>query len=361
MARRGHVRRRGKGWVYVIRHPSLAKVEWSRQQPTADDAERLMTARLAELDKGLGARLSRDTVAAYLDAWLDGRTDVSRSTLAHYRWVVKGMIAPYLGKMKLQKIAPEDIAIWHAALIRKGYQPATIRDAHRILSAGLRRAFKWGHLPSNPAALVSPPALERTERQWWTAAEAQAFLDATEEHPDGTLYRLALATGMRRGELAALCWEDIDWKRSRVVVQRSITRGDGQYWTSGPPKTKRSRVVVVGASTMAALRRHQERQAFVSRGSKLVFPNRDGGVQSLEPITRRFNRAVRDAELPAIRFHDLRHTAATLMLEGMVPLKVVSERLGHTKVSTTSDLYQHVGETMQEQAADVMERLLGGS
>jgi len=233
----------------------------------------------------------------------------------------------------------------------------------------LKQAVRWEYIASNPAALVERPRVVAVEHRWWTPEQARRFLAATVDDDNQPLWRLALASCLRQSELLALRWQDVDVAGHRVHVRRTWSRSGikGAPWVIEEPKGKRQRVVVIDVDTVATLLRHRERQAFMrSRSTRwvdgdLVFPNRDGGMVPGETARRHFRAAIAATELPEIRFHALRHTGATMLLAGGVPPKVVSEMLGHASLATTEQIYLHVLDEMQDDAADVMGRLLGGT
>jgi integrase len=362
-------RKRGKGWSYIIRHESLSKPEWSRQQPTKGDAERLAVARLVQLDQGLGIGGSKETVGVYMHNWLAGRKSIRASTRVVYRTVIEQQITPYLGDIPIAKLRSDQIAAWHGKMLADGKSQRAVNYAQVVLTAGLRQAVKWGYIPRDPSALVERGVVaSKDEVRWWEPEEVQTFLAATTEHQDAALYRLALSSCLRYSELTALRWEDVDLKRQRVLVRRTWSRSGvrGMPWMIEAPKDHEQRIVPIDDETVAVLVRHKERQVFARARSDrweehdLIFPGRDGGMISAEMVRRRFRQAVTDAGVSSLHFHGLRHSGAMLLLRAGVSLKVVSDILGHSNISFTARTYLHTSESMQDEAAQAMGRMLGG-
>jgi integrase len=222
----------------------------------------------------------------------------------------------------------------------------------------LNDAVKRGLIARNPADHVDRPRAARKEMRWWSVAEARAFLDAAADDRFVALWTLALTTGMRRGELLGLKWPDVDFDAGRLAVRRTLVAVQYRIRWSEPKTSSSRRVVALDPATVAVLKAHRARQLEerMAIGSgyldeRIVFADVAGEPLHPDTVSKHFERVVARAGVPRIRLHDFRHTAATLMLERGVPLKAVTERLGHASTQITSDLYQHVGETMQDEAA----------
>ena len=248
------------------------------------------------------------------------------------------------------------------------------------MKAALREAVSQGLIATNPADRANPPAAREAkapEIHPWTAGQLSSFLVWGDDqgHPDVVAYRVLAFTGMRRGELLALRWRDLDLEGGRVSVRRSVgvvkTHGESERIIEGATKSGRERVVDLDPRTVEALRRHRMARAGLllqlARDDALVFGDIEGGYLNPDRFSRRFTRALAvcasqaDAPpLPAIRIHDLRHTHATLLLAAGVPVKVVSERLGHSTVTITMEIYQHVLPGMQAEAARRFAEIVGG-
>jgi integrase len=221
-------------------------------------------------------------------------------------------------------------------------------------------------LPRNPCDGVTPPRPEQVEMDVWNAEEAAAFLAATTKHEMHALYALALSTGMRQGELLGLKWNDIDLDAGKLHIHRSLQyqRGSGLVFVL--PKTAKSRrPIKLGNRTVDALKAHRKKQlenrlkaGSLWKEQDLVFPTEMGAPHDPSWQYKVFKKAVEDAGLRSIRFHDMRHTAATLLLSKNVHVKVVSEMLGHSSITITLNTYSHFVPSLHDQAADVMDSLL---
>jgi integrase len=293
------------------------------------------------------------------------RHEIRRSTWVSYEGFTRLHIIPHLGRIPLAKLAPQHVQRFYASRLDDGLAPATVAHLHAFLHRALGQAHRWGLVPQNVAALVNPPRIPKREMRTLNPREVRRFLEVVQGDRLEALYVLAMTTGMRLGELLALRWSDVELSTCRVSVRGTLTRGE-QGLIVTEPKTGRGRVVLVASTAVAALRQHLATQSDERRragplwaGLDFVFTNELG--RPLDPSNvrlRSFRPALERAGLPRIRLHDLRHTAATLMLgEGIHP-KVVSEMLGHSQIGITLDLYSHVTPPMQQVAVDAIERVL---
>lgn len=335
---------------------------------TKRDAGESMTLEMPKAEPSASPMLA-DHLAAWLNLTASPR--VREATLRGYTWMIDIYIVPDLGTRRLDELEADFLIIqnFYATLTARGLSPRTVRYVHSVLSSSLRAAVEAGLIPTNPCSKCTLPRKNATEMQYFTAGEVKTFLAAAKDDRFYPLFLLAIETGTRPGEYLALQWKDIDLDAGTVSIRRSLKAraGGGFYFTE--PKTKGSRRLIPISPTLAnALRNHRRAQAenimrrrdhYQDNG--LVFPNDVGEPMPLENLRRRhFAKIVEEAELPAIRLYDLRHTMATLLLSAGVHPKVVSERLGHGSITLTMDVYSHVMPTMQQGATDSLERLMKG-
>ena len=270
---------------------------------------------------------------------------------------------PRIGKRQLAKLTALDLQDLYADLTESGLSPRTVHHVHRVMHGALSQAVRWKLIVRNPCDGAQAPRVARAEMRAWTPEQADAFLTSTWDHRMHALYILALTTGMRQGELLGLKWNDIDWNAGTLAVRRALQwqRGIGLEFVE--PKTARSRRKIrLSQTALSALRAHKDRQAFDrhNAGSAwtelgLVFCDTVGEPLSPTNETKRFQRAGVAAGLPPIRFHDMRHTAATILLAKGVHVKLVSEMLGHSTITLTLDTYSHVIPAMHGDAAAAMD------
>lgn len=332
---------------------------------------------LSKVERGDYVDPSKQRLDDYLAEWLDGLR-VRPSTVASYRKNVRLHIAPHLGALPLSRITPTQLNAWLRKLEtagradgQGGLSPRTVRYVFTILRSALGDAVKHGRLVTDPTDRANPPSATEArapEMVTWTAAQLSAFLDWTRARGDELHFAwLVLAvTGLRRGELLALRWSDIDLDAARIAVRRSVGvvrhKGAGEELVESLPKSGRARVVDLDEQTVAALRAYRLDRASVSltlaRDDALVFGTIEGATRHPERFSRgfserlaRYRRELGDYAPPAIRVHDLRHTHATLLLAAGVPVKVVSERLGHANPTITLGVYAHVMPGMGSEAA----------
>lgn len=336
---------------------------------TRKEAHQRLNAALKSQSDGLPIPGERETLAAYLQEWLKTvRPTLKPSTWHTYEANVRNHITPCIGTKRLARLEPTHLQKLYAECLENGLSPMTVRHIHALVHKALSQAARWGRVSRNVADLVDAPKATRHEMKTLTAEESRRLFEAVAGDRLEALYVLAITTGMRRGELLGLHWHDVDLDRGSLQVRTTAQRVKGQGIVLGGPKTKGSRRQIdLAGRAVTALRRHKVAQAEERlemgpswQDQGLVFPNEVGKLHDGRNIlARSFRPLLKRADLPEIRFHDLRHTSATLLMaEGIHP-KVVSERLGHSQISTTLDLYSHVTPTMQRQAADALDAVLG--
>jgi integrase len=285
------------------------------------------------------------SVGEFLSRWLENtaREKVGPTTYARYRQVIHNQIAPYIGGLPLAKLSALDIEDFYAEMKRKGVSQASRRQAPLVLTNALRHAVRLRMLPSAPTAEVTKPKLEEREMLVLTDEQVRLFLVAARRSQHYELFVLAVATGLRRGELLALHWPDVDFAGGTVTVRRTLVMV-GEEFVLKEPKTKASRrTITVPQFALDAL--HEHRKKMVARGfaHKAVFCNCRGGfIRGYNLLRNSFQPILKRAALPRLRFHDLRHTHATALLSRGLPIKAVSQRLGHSDVGITLRVYAHV-------------------
>jgi integrase len=335
-------------------------------------ADKLRTAR-REIEQGIDLSERRLTLEAFLKKWLESSAKPSVRTKTHegYESICRVRVIPRIGRVPLDKVSPLDLQGLYADLVKAGLSHRSVHHTHRVLHRAFVQAVRWNLIARNPCDGATAPKPERSEMHPLTADQATALLTSTRDHPSHALYALAVSTGMRIGELMALRWQEVDFEGERLFVRRALQRQrvDGLAKTALvfiEPKTARSRrAIKLSQTALAALREHRRRQLEyrLSVGpawhdQDLVFANETGGPLDPAWQSATFKETLRALGLPVIRFHDLRHTAATLLLARGVHPKVVSEMLGHATITLTLDTYSHLVPVLHDQAADLMDAIL---
>ena len=334
--------------------------------------EQLLKAR-SDHAAGLPVIVERQTVAQFLQDWLENSVRPSVRPLTHeqYRQHVKLYLGPLLGQHQLAKLAPQHVRGFLKQKLEDGLSPRTVQLSLVILRKALGQAVKDGLIARNVAKLVDGPRVERFEGKTLIPEQARQFLDTAKGERLEALYTVALSLGLRMGEALGLRWQDVDLDRRTLTVNRileRIGRGQGSKLLLVEPKTSRSRRTVnLPDAAIRALRGHKVRQLEerLMAGSRwqdngLVFPNTLGTPLEPHSLHDDFKRILVKAGLPDIRFHDLRHSAASLMLALGIPLRSIQDILGHSSIALTANLYAHVGEQLRREAADAMDGLLNG-
>jgi integrase len=376
---RGSIQKRGKGsWRLVFDldrdHTGKRRQKVVTFQGTKREADAELSRILAEIKNGGFVDPGSVTVREYLERWLKHvATKTATKTHERYSEIVRLGLTPYLGQVKLAKLSPIHIQSAYAEALKSGRKkgdgglsPRTVLHYHRILSQALKQAVKWQLLARNPADAVEPPRPKHKEMVALDEGQTAALI----EHAEGTpLYMpilLAVTTGMRRGEVLALRWSDIDLDQRIVSINRTLEKSrEGGLRFKRPKTAKSRRTISLAEITASALRQHRVEQAKLLLRLGVGWDD-DGLVcikspgQPINPntLTSGFASFIASGDLPKVRFHDLRHTHATHLLRAGVHPKIAQERLGHATIAVTLDLYSHVMPGMQEDAARKVDRAL---
>jgi integrase len=351
-------KRRDGRWVGVIH---VGWLNGKRQRNsyygrTQHDVVEKMKAPLHNQQRGIPIAFERQTVGEYLRGWL-GTLTVRPRTLSRYEEFVRLHIEPTIGRIQLANLNAQQLEALYAEK-RKSLSAASVHHLHVVIHEALDKAARQGAVARNVAVLVDPPTVERKEMKVLSRDEARRLLDAVKGTRLEALYTLALA-GLRQGELLGLRWKDVNLETGSLSVTHTLQKLGGEFVFAEPKSKSSRRRVSLGETERAALREHRRRQLEegVVPWQGLVFCSEQGGPIDGKGLLKSFHRLLKRVGLPRVRWHDLRHTAATLMLASGVHQKIVSEMLGHSTTAITMDLYSHVTPTMQAEAARARDAL----
>jgi integrase len=366
---RHYIRKRegpqGTTWyatVELSRDPKTGKRRQKHVSAATRKACEAEIARLLERDRsGDQVTPSRITVGELFDQWLAAvKPTVREASYITYRtWTTR--IRPFIGELPLSRLSPLHVQSMMSALLEEGLSPTTVKQIYAILNMALKQAVRWGLIHRNVCQAVDPPRISKMEMVTWNRSEVMQVLAVAADDDLEALWRLALTTGMRRGELLGLRWIDVDLQRGVLAVRHTIVQGDhGRMVSSTPKSASGQRSIAIGAGDVDALIRHRDRQRIERTPNPLglVFITQTGRSINPKTLAARFDDLTARAGVRRIRFHDMRHTCATLLLEADVHPKVVQERLGHSSISMTLDRYSHVSESVQQAAAERLNELL---
>lgn len=382
---RTRVRKRanGEGSIYAYRAGWRAALTWTDRDgqqrrrvvsgKTQGEVRRALTRLRDDLDRGQEP-VAPATVRSFLAEWLEAsRQRVRPATWRQYETAVRIYLGPALGRLELSRLTPSDVERMTGGLVASGRSPRTAALARTILRRALADAQRDGKVHRNVAALARPPRVPTRSleagRDYLDGAQLRRLVSESKLHPLGPLVAVAATTGLRLGELLGLTWADVDLVAGTLAVRRSLARSwDG--WALSEPKTARSRRTInLPAAAIAALERQHGLQAAARErvGSAwqdragLAFTDAVGRPLRPDDVNHAFHRLLEAAGLPHVPFHGLRHSAATAMLAGGVPLKVVSDQLGHSTITVTADRYAGVVPAQRREAASAIDRALAES
>jgi integrase len=366
---RGSIRKRGRAsWELKFDIPSddgKRRTRYVTFRGSRNEAARELTKLLGATDEGTLPDPSNATVAEYIDAWLRAPKG-SAKTMERYGELFRNQVAPHLGGHKLQKLKPEHVQQWHGVLIATGLSARTVKHAHKLLHRVLTDAVKNGTLARNVAAVHAPPDVEDAEIEILSPDQIADVLAKLDGHTLFPIVSLALATGMRRGELLGLQWGDIDLDAATLRVERSVEETRAGLRLK-PPKTKRGRRnLKLPSDAVEMLRAHkvQQMELRLTLGMgkldarTLVFSDVEGELLKPHTVSRAWQRAVVAKKLPQVTFHSLRHSHASMLISKGVDILTISRRPGHSKAAITLDVYGHLIGGADEAAADAIAGML---
>ncbi|HXH23288.1 MAG TPA: site-specific integrase [Dehalococcoidia bacterium] len=350
-------------WMAMISLPNGERRQFINRDRSIVAAQ--LTEALHDQLKGIPIATSSHTVSQYLAQWLD-HTGASVRPRTHEAYALNvRRLEPLLGRTKLAALTPQMIDAAYQQLLGEGLSKRSVEQCHTVLHGALEKALKWGLVGRNACDAVTPPRPERSEMKTLSEEQVRRLFEASADDRLHALWVLLATTGLRLGEAIGLRWQDIDFALQTLTVRRALQRQRGAGLVFVEPKTRRSRrTIALPNGTIAAIQAHRKRQleerlqvGAAWRDQDLVFCRWDGGPLEPSGLAQRFDRLLRQAGLPDIRVHDLRHTAASLhLMKGTHP-KLVQEMLGHSTITLTLDTYSHVTPGMHADAARKMESL----
>lgn len=312
------------------------------------------------------------TVGQWMDVWFENYAKIKVRPSSHqtYRGYIDNHIKPNIGKIPLGKLTTLELQKFYKKLLSKGrvdrieakgqpkgLSPKTVRNIHQVISSAMDFARSQKLIAINPTDNCALPKLEHREMKTLPVEQLVSFLQEAKESGVFEMYYIELATGLRRGELLGLKWEDLDLEQGILRVQRQIARINGEV-VEASLKTKNSyRTISLGEDAVGILKEQRKKCG----GSEYVFPSPTGGPISPDSVLQMLHRVLKRAGLPKVRFHDLRHTFATVALQNGVDIKTVSGMLGHYSAGFTLDTYAHVTTAAQREAAKTMGSVLSGA
>ncbi len=322
---------------------------------------------LDKIEHGLTFEGTQLSLERYMQSWLSGK-ELSRrsSTVRNYRRYTDLYILPALGKLRLQAVVPAHIRQLYLRLQMEGKGARTIQLVHVTLRCAFAQAVKEGLIGYNPLEAVDRPKVETKQFQIFTEEQARKFIMTAKGHPYEALYYLALTTGMRKGEILGLKWSDVDWEKSMLRVERQLQPVSFNGGALAPTKTKSGRrQIKLGKGLLAMLELHRQRQETQKllagdrwKENGMIFTTSIGTFIDQTKVSREFKRILKEADLPDIRFHDLRHTSLSFLLDIGTPVNTVQNRAGHSKASITTDIYGHSMAHSQDEAAEDIEEIV---
>ncbi|MBO0997210.1 site-specific integrase [Bacillus sp. SD075] len=359
-----------KTWYYVVNfYDASGKRKQKRKRGFNTKKEATEALRKLEVQFNEGTYVESKNISfnQYIEDWLSiKKRSLSNSTISLYERSIKNHISPSLGNTLLSKMKPQHIQKFLIGMHEAGLADASIKRIFNIVNVCLNDAVNFGDLPSNPAKKVEKPKVLPKEMKIWTVDQIQRFLKCSNYHRMYCIFHLAIMTGLRKGEILGLLWKNVDLEKQVLYVNQTLET-DGKTFKTGAKTKSGVRSVTISPSTKEVLLKHKEqqnaeREYFASEYGDLdlVICAENGAPYHPRNLTRTFNILTKKAELPHIRFHDLRHTHAALMIAQNEPMKLIAERLGHSKITTTMDTYGHLFPNMQRDASNRLDQTIFG-
>lgn len=334
---------------------------------TKKQAEVALRKMITDLEEGNITTLSSMKLADWIDQWLDiYLPNIEETTRVGYQEKVDTYIKPKLGHIPLKALKADNVQLWVNELNQRGLAPKTIRNAYNNLNAALKKAVVLRMIPYNPCEAVVLPVLKKYHANVYTTADIKRALKEAEGTDMYLIVLLLVSVGLRRGELAALRWENVDFRKGTISICENRVHGKNEVVTKDPKSAAGKRTIAVGDEVMAALskakldyfRDRTEVAGFKDLGYVVRKP--DGTPYHPDSLTTKWRRFVKAKALPSARLHDMRHSNATALIEAGVSARVVQQRLGHSDVNITLNTYTHVTQRMDENAAETIDKLIFG-
>ena len=360
--------------LYRARYTDASGKQKSVYDKDYNECRRKWIEALSNKDKGLNFDSGKTTVADHMTRWLEdsARGDLAPRTYHNYHLQIRQHINPAIGKVKLSKLTSAHVQSLYAAKLRDGLKPSSVRYIHAVLHRALEQAVRFNLIPTNPASKVDPPKIRQDEITPLDSQQARVFLDATNGDRFACLYTVSLTCGLRMGESLGLKWSDISLEDKTLRVNRQLQRMRREDGKPGKlefsePKNASRRTIDLPQRAVEALTRHRKQQVEVQlragaewQDNGLVFATGKGTpLEAQNIVNRYFKPLLRRAGLEDIRWHDLRHTYATLLLARGVHPTYVQKSLGHSSVQLTLDRYSHWMPSMGRNVADGINEALG--
>jgi integrase len=362
---KGSIWQRGKSsWQIQIYTEGKRYYEVVRGQKR--DAQRRLNELLVNQDKGILKPAGRITVTQHFTNWLDGyvKTNCSQRTYEGYQSIIKNHLSPAFGNLILKQLTPQVIQSYYGKAVSK-LTNRTVHHLHRVLSESLKYAVRQGYLGTNPCEMTDPPRAVKKIMRTLTPVEVEHLLEVARESYYYPIIYFAVSTGLRLAEILGLRWRDIDLDMLSISVNQVLYKRNG-ITTFKEPKTQHSRRRISMTSKLAAMLRDYKinREWLYTQSNKLLmlddllFTSYQGQPLNPSVVSHNFHKIALQANLPGVRFHDLRHTFASLMLLRSVSPKIISEALGHSSVAFTMDTYSHIIDGMQSDAMKLLDDIL---
>ena len=362
---RGSVTKEGSSWCYTVDIGKRADGRRIKQKKrgfkTKKDAQSALNEVLNDISKGKLITTAKYTYSEFLDIWIKQiESLVASSTLSTYASAVSIYLKPLIGHYLIKELNIRLLTDFKSQLHSKGLSNNYISKIIAVLKNSLNYAVEQEYIPANPAEKISKPSETLKTNIQWTDEDIKRFMNLTRGTSYYPAYLLAIFCGLRRGEALGLSWSEIDFDKSQLIVLRVLS-ADGKTLID-KPKTKGSkRSVSIPSHILEELKniKHEQEKSNIPlfQDLKLVVPNEVGNPVNPRNLLRNMASLIKKAEVPKVTFHDLRHIHASLLLQQNIHMKVVSERLGHSKISITMDRYSHLIPTLQSEAADSLNYL----
>lgn len=357
-----------KKWEFVFDYYDNGKRKQIRRKgfKSRREANDTLITLQKEVQDGEYVQVNKDTIGDFMKYWLDNIRIMECEKTSHYNngLYLKNHIMPRIGNVKMQELSPIICQKFVNDMHKCGYARNTIDRVCTLIKLALDKAVTFKYIKENHMRKVTLPKKTKNEMKVWNSSQANQFLDSTKDKRYFCVYAIALFTGMRQGEILGLRWKDIDFDKKIITVRQTLAHY-GKTLKSGTKTIAGERNISMPEQLLTILKKHRKQYAafkvatvdFVDE-DLVIYNLKNGGTVFPSNLTKAYIKDVKRSGLPHIRFHDLRHTHATMLIEKNLNVKVISERLGHSKVGITLDIYSHVLPSMQQEVADKLDEII---